>query len=62
MRSARFVGQCANLVRADEWLVTVAVLSTGKKVVGRTKVGRCRLTVLKPVLKAPIVSALETII
>jgi hypothetical protein len=26
------------------------------------KVGRCRLTVSKPVLKAPLVSALETII
>lgn len=38
-RSARFVGQCASLVRPDEWLVTVTVLSTGKKVVGRTKIG-----------------------
>ena len=29
---------------------------------GGGKVGRCRLTVTKPVLKAPMVSALETII
>ncbi len=27
------------IVDADEWLVTVAVLSTGKKVVARTKIG-----------------------
>jgi hypothetical protein len=28
----------------------------------RAKVGRCRLTVSKPALKAPVVSALDTII
>jgi len=39
MRSANFLAQCAYLAGADEWLVTVAVLSTGKKVVGRTKSG-----------------------
>ena len=38
-RSMNFLSQCAHLVDADEWLVTVAVLSTGRKVVGRTKVG-----------------------
>jgi hypothetical protein len=31
-------------------------------VVGVTKVGWCRLTVPKPVLKAPVISAIETII
>ena len=41
-----------------EVFATPADYDTRAKIL--TKVGRCRVTVSKPVLKAPLVSALET--
>ena len=41
---------------------TAAAAAEAAEAAGALEVGRCRLTVSKPVLKAPMVSALDTII
>jgi len=46
----------AYALSSESYCVAILVVNPGP-----LKVGRCRLTVSKPVLKAPVVSALETI-